>query len=334
MANRMICYGYGITEGKISVIEKEAEVVRRIFREYRQGRQLQEIAEKLTEDRVEFYLGNYHWNKNKIFRIIENENYIGMNEYPEIIKEEEFQCVREEKSKRGNKKITLSAEVEYLKKIAVCGQCGKPVHRRTKWKTRERWYCPNRCERNLYIDDELVFGGILSAVRAVVENPNLLTECEKIPTYQPTQEIMRYTNEIVRMTNQPQPSFLSGKKVILECADLKFQACKEDKSEVYTEFVKEKTKEEWERRTVGIDFLSEAVSHIKIHKDGRVAVGFINGAEVLGKEVVRDNATEDSDKDRRESIIGQGERCKRHSAGGSVLPCIYGRRVNIGETIK
>lgn len=126
MANRMICYGYGITEGKISVIEKEAEVVRRIFREYRQGRQLQEIAEKLTEDRVEFYLGNYHWNKNKIFRIIENENYIGMNEYPEIIKEEEFQCVREEKSKRGNKKITLSAEVEYLKKIAVCGQCGKP----------------------------------------------------------------------------------------------------------------------------------------------------------------------------------------------------------------
>lgn len=66
MANRMICYGYGITEGKISVIEKEAEVVRRIFREYRQGRQLQEIAEKLTEDRVEFYLGNYYTNRRTI----------------------------------------------------------------------------------------------------------------------------------------------------------------------------------------------------------------------------------------------------------------------------
>lgn len=146
MANRMICYGYGVADGKITVIEKEAEIVRRIFREYRQGKQLQEIAEKLTEERVEFYLGSCCWNKNKVFRIIENEKYIGMNEYSAIIEEEEFQLANEEKSKRGNKKITLSAEVEYLKKIAICGQCGKFVHRRTKWKNRERWYCPNGCE--------------------------------------------------------------------------------------------------------------------------------------------------------------------------------------------
>lgn len=306
MANRMICYGYGVADGKITVIEKEAEIVRRIFREYRQGKQLQEIAEKLTEERVEFYLGSCCWNKNKVFRIIENEKYIGMNEYSAIIEEEEFQLANEEKSKRGNKKITLSAEMEYLKKIAICGQCGKFVHRRTKWKNRERWYCPNGCESDLYVDDALVFGGILSAVGAIMENPNLLTVHGINAFYHPTQEIMRYMNEIVRMTNQPQPSFLSGKKVILECASLKFQACKEDRSAVYTEFVRERAKEVWENGTFGIDFLSEAVSGIKIHKDGRIAVGFINGAEVLGKEV-KSNAAEDSDENRSESVISQGE---------------------------
>ena len=302
MANRMICYGYGIADGKITVIEKEAEIVRRIFQEYREGRQLQEIAEKLTEERIEVYLGNSRWNKNKVFRIIENEKYIGMNEYPAIIKEEDFQRANEEKSKRGNKKIVLSAEVEYLKKIAICGQCGKPVHRRTKWKTRERWYCPNGCESELYIDDALVFGGILSAVGAIVGNPDLLNMQEKVQTYHPTQEIMRYTNEIVRMTNQPQPSFLSGKKVILECAGMKFQACKEDKSAAYTEFVRERAKEVWENGFVDINFLSEAVSGIKIYKDGRIAVKFVNGAEVSGKEAKSD-AAEDSDEDRSKSLI-------------------------------
>lgn len=113
----MICYGYGITDGKITVIEKEAEIVRRIFREYQQGRQLQEIADRLNEEGVVFYLDNCCWNKNKVFRIIENKKYIGMNEYPVIIEEEEFYHVNREKAKRGNKKITLSAEVEYLKTL-------------------------------------------------------------------------------------------------------------------------------------------------------------------------------------------------------------------------
>lgn len=305
MPNRMISYGYGITEGKIAVVEKEAEIVRRIFREYQNGRELQEIAGRLTEERVEYYWGNTQWNKSKIFRIIENEKYIGSDEYPAIIEEKEFRRANEEKSRRGNKKIALGKEIEYLRKITYCGQCGKPFCRRTKWGKRERWYCPNGCKTEVYVDDELMFKEILSAVEAIIETPNLLVVQEPAQTYHPTQEIMRYTNEIGRITNQLQPSFSEGKKMILECAGLKFCACKEE-SAAYTKFIREKAQKVWENKSVGIEFLLDAVIRIDVYKDGKAVIGFRNGAEIIGREAKSD-AAEDSDKDRGKSAIDQRE---------------------------
>ena len=114
MANRMISYGYGMESGKLVVIDSEAEIVRRVFREYIEGKLLQEIADELTEEGVEFYLESRLWNKNKVFRIIENEKYIGAEGYPAIIGLEEYQKANQRKSARGNQKIALDSEVEYL----------------------------------------------------------------------------------------------------------------------------------------------------------------------------------------------------------------------------
>ena len=48
MANRMTTYGYGYIDGKLSVIESEAEIVRRIFKEYGDGTILSDIGQTLT----------------------------------------------------------------------------------------------------------------------------------------------------------------------------------------------------------------------------------------------------------------------------------------------
>lgn len=307
MANRMISYGYGMEGGELVVKEREAEIVRRVFREYIEGKLLQEIADELTEEGVEFYLGNCLWNKNKVFRIIENQKYIGAEGYPAIIGLEEFQKANQRKAARGNQKIALDAEIEYLKEITFCAQCGKPFHRRTKWKNREKWICPNGCKNDKYISDAEVFGGIQSAMRTAATEPDSLLAREDAKTYYPTQEIMRYTNEIGRMTNQPSPSFKAGKKLILECAALKFQACLEDKTAAYTEFVKEKVKREYVGGKVGIDFLTETVSQIKIYKDGSIGVVFLNGAEAIGKKEDRANAAKGRNKNRSESAVGKAK---------------------------
>lgn len=307
MANRMISYGYGFADGKIEVIENEAEIVRRVFREYIEGKLLQEIADELTEEEVEFYLENRLWNKNKVFRIIENEKYIGADGYPAIIGLEEYRKANQRKSARGNQKIALDAEVEYLKKITVCAQCGKPFHRRTKWKNREKWICPNGCKNDKYISDAEVFGGILSAIGTAATQSDALASREDTQTYYPTQEIMRYTNEIGRMINQPAPSFMAGKKVILECAALKFQVCREDKMAAYTGLVRSKVKQEFESGKVGMDFLAEAVSQVKIYKDGAIGVVFANGAEVIGKKEDVTNAAKGRNQNRSESAVGQAK---------------------------
>ena len=69
MANRMTTYGYGYIDGKLSVIESEAEIVRRVFKEYCNGAILTEIGQSLTREGVEYYMGCTQWNKNRIKRI-------------------------------------------------------------------------------------------------------------------------------------------------------------------------------------------------------------------------------------------------------------------------
>lgn len=140
MANRMISYGYGMESGKLVVIDSEAEIVRRVFREYIEGKLLQEIADELTEEGVEFYLESRLWNKNKVFRIIENEKYIGAEGYPAIIGLEEYQKANQRKSARGNQKIALDAEVEYLKRSQFVRNAANPFIERQNGRTEKNGF--------------------------------------------------------------------------------------------------------------------------------------------------------------------------------------------------
>ena len=75
MANRMITYGYGMQDGELVIINAEAIIVKRVFKDYIDGKLLAEIADELTRESVEYFLGNCQWNKNRIARIIDNEKY-------------------------------------------------------------------------------------------------------------------------------------------------------------------------------------------------------------------------------------------------------------------
>ena len=83
--NRMISFGYGYKDGKLIVVESEAEIVKSIFTDYINGKILKEIADELTIKGVDFFNGKCCWNKNMVFRIIENKKYIGEDGYPENI---------------------------------------------------------------------------------------------------------------------------------------------------------------------------------------------------------------------------------------------------------
>ena len=114
--NRMISFGYGFADGKLSVIAEEAETVKGIFSDYVNGKILKEIADDLTARQVNFFNGKCSWNKNMIFRIIENGKYIGEDGYPAILPIALFERANLIKKQKSKVKIELSEETETLKK--------------------------------------------------------------------------------------------------------------------------------------------------------------------------------------------------------------------------
>ena len=114
MKNRRFPYGYEMQNGLIVICLKEADTVKQIFSQYLNGENLNNIAERLTEDQIEFLPGEYSWNKSRIKRMIEDERYIGDDTYPAIIDKDIFQKANFEKnSRRTNISPVVTAEIAY-----------------------------------------------------------------------------------------------------------------------------------------------------------------------------------------------------------------------------
>ena len=78
-----LCYGYTIIDGRLEVKEKEAENIRKIFKNYLAGNALIKSAE----------LAGLKKNSSSVKRILTNKKYLGNDIYPKIIDEESFEKV-------------------------------------------------------------------------------------------------------------------------------------------------------------------------------------------------------------------------------------------------
>lgn len=63
--------------GNMVIDEEQAEVVRRIFHEFLEGKGTPTIAKKLTEDGVLTGRGNVKWTGNAVYKILKQEKYYG-----------------------------------------------------------------------------------------------------------------------------------------------------------------------------------------------------------------------------------------------------------------
>ena len=78
MVNANCFLGYDKDEnGKLIVNPEQAEVVKRIFREYLEGASCQQISRGLEHDGILTARGNKKWYDSAIRRILENEKYMG-----------------------------------------------------------------------------------------------------------------------------------------------------------------------------------------------------------------------------------------------------------------
>jgi hypothetical protein len=177
--------GYDKDEnGNLVINPEQAEIVKRIFREYLEGASCQKIAKGLERDGISTVRGNTKWHDNSIRRILENEKYMGdallqktytvdflqkkrdrnHGELPQyyvedsheaIIPKEMFLLVQKEMARRGTEidcrghRRKFSAN-HCFTGLVFCSECGE-LFRRLHWQNRGKksivWRCISRIDR-------------------------------------------------------------------------------------------------------------------------------------------------------------------------------------------
>lgn len=152
--------------GELIINENEAEIVRRIYREYLEGKSYQKIPDGLERDKIPTVTGNKKWWDSTITGILTNEKYCGIllqqktvtvdylshkrvknkgldaqyrieGNHEAIIPKEIFEKVQDEKERRAKTVGNLvgdrnkySSKYPFSGKI-ICGDCGSVFRRRT-----------------------------------------------------------------------------------------------------------------------------------------------------------------------------------------------------------
>ena len=156
--NYRFTLGYTKVDDEYVIVESEAEIVRRIFREYLGGKSTRQLATELNNENIRTKRGN-RWNAQGISNILTNERYTGNavlgktfkpdvlskcriknegqapsyyveNSHPAIVSQEMFDMVQMEMARRKDmRSSTDTGRGRYSSKYAlsgllVCGRCG------------------------------------------------------------------------------------------------------------------------------------------------------------------------------------------------------------------
>ena len=291
MELRRIFYGYRKDQFDYYIVQEEALVVNKIFRDYLAGHTLLEIAKELTAKEISYYKDKTQWTKNMVCRIIKNEHYCGDEEYPRIVDRETFDKAVKQKAEKGGVREKDTEEVAYLKSTTVCETCGKHFTRKSKYKVRERWLCSGGCPATTqYLDDPLLFSRIKTVMSAVRNQPYLIMPPKRESTYVPSKDVRLKERQIKYLITQPNPMFHPIMKLIYETVTDKFSEMELDPSaavsdalyDLFSEYEPE------DEQALDIPFMKKTVSAIIIQPDGNIRIRFVNGKEI-GNEEVRDN---------------------------------------------
>src|SRR5574344_150819 len=172
-------------DGNLIIVPEEAEIIKRIYREYLEGQSLVGIGRGLEKDGILTAAGKPRWRPESVKKILQNEKYIGdallqktvtvdfltkkrvkneghvpqyyvENSHEAIIPKELYLQVQEEIHRRSNiytgegKNKRIYSSKYALSAITFCGDCGD-IYRRTYWNIHGRkefvWRCVTRIEQ-------------------------------------------------------------------------------------------------------------------------------------------------------------------------------------------
>ena len=282
MKNRRFPYGYEMKNGVIVVCPSEADILRQIFADYIGGAFLKTIADRLTDEKVEYLPGKYDWNKNRIKRIIEDERYMGTDTYKSIIDKDIFLKANTTKdSRRTHVAGSVNADNRTLVKAVHCARCReKMMHRSDLSRSKNEFWCCQSKECGSWVKMTIteLEDTVTKILNYLIDNPMLADSTDSQYTYEPSLEVQRMNNEIERMIRSLDSDRDAVQKLILECAAKKYDEYKNN------QHIADRLKADLERTgplsSYSPELFERTVSTVLIDQQGRVQLVLKNGTIV------------------------------------------------------
>ena len=208
--------GYDRGEGGVPVInEKEAEVVRMIYRMFLEGKTAAGICKHLMSLGIPTPGGKTKWTQGTVMSILQNEKYKGMHYYrrssrwiflpkaegqrgrgsqyyvegshPAIVTATDFDAVQDEIARRQGLGRSYSGSSIFASKL-ICGDCGgfygqkvwhsTDAYRRVVWRCNSKFRGEAKCETPT-LDTDTIQQMFLAAYNQLMANRDqLLQDCE------------------------------------------------------------------------------------------------------------------------------------------------------------
>jgi len=277
--NRVLPFGYCMQNGEIIMQPEESEAVKRIFTSYINGESLNSIADMMIANNISYHECSGKWNKNMVKRILENEKYLGTDEYSPIVSQEDFKLANAKKQKKSTKVCVISDELNIIRERTFCKECGKRLIRIGGNNRSDKWDCRNtECSRlGFRLTDNMLIGSVINVLNTVIANPDLINNITPTEnTYQPDMTITRQQNEIDRLMENPVVNFESAKAEIIKLAQLKYDCCNYNDSVQKTGHLLAIISEREQLNTLDVDLFKSTVSRIYVSHFNSIEVEFIN----------------------------------------------------------
>ena len=205
-------------EGNLIIVPEQAEVVKRIYREYLDGSSMDQIKAGLERDGVKNGAGRKKWGTTNIKQILTNEKYVGdamlqktvtidtlnktrvandgrevqyyiEDHHEAIVSRAVFSRVQEEIKRRAdmkNHKRTYSSKYG-LSNVCRCGNCGAALYR-VHWYLggkKVMWRCRNRMDNGAdacdlkSIDNKSIENAVVQAVNQMLREKSSVIDTVK-----------------------------------------------------------------------------------------------------------------------------------------------------------
>ena len=205
-------------DGLPQIVESEAEIVRRIYRLFLEGKTIRNITQILTGDGIPTPSGKKQWSVSTITSILKNEKYKGdallqktytadflnktvkkndgrvpqyyiENSHPAIIDAETWELVQSEMQKRRPNRRQLNNNSPFAARI-ICGECGgfygsKVWHSADKYRT-NIWQCNQKYKNGTFCDtphireDELKLAFVQAFNRILGDKEHYIAQFEEV----------------------------------------------------------------------------------------------------------------------------------------------------------